>query len=72
MDNKINMIGGKSVLRKVIERVFCSGIAIGISLYQRMVVSAHERKKPLKIGEDFYYISNGRERLAEVLEKICR
>lgn len=39
---------------------------------QRMVVSARERKKPLKIGEDFYYISNGRERLQEVLEKICR
>lgn len=61
-----------SVLRKLIERVFCSGIAVGISLYQRMILSAHERKKPLKIGEDLYYIQNGRERLQEVLEKICR
>lgn len=66
------MIGGKRVLRKLIERVFCSGIAVGISLYQRMILSAHERKKPLKIGEDLYYIQNGRERLQEVLEKICR
>lgn len=59
-------------MRKVFERAFCSGIAFGISLYQRMIISAHERKKPLKIGEDLYYIQNGRERLAEVLEKICR
>lgn len=66
------MIGGKSVLRKLIERAFYNGVAVGIGLYQRMVISAHERKKPLKIGEDLYYIQNGRERLQEVLEKICR
>lgn len=59
-------------MRKLIERAFCNGIAVGISLYQRVIVSAHERKKPLKIGEDLYYIQNGRERLAEALEKICR
>lgn len=61
-----------SVLRKLIERAFCNGVAVGICLYQRAVVAAHESKKPLKIGEDLYYIQNGRERLAEVLEKICR
>lgn len=59
-------------MRKLIERAFCNGVAVGICLYQRMIISAHERRKPLKIEEDFYYISNGRERLAEVLEKICR
>ena len=66
------MIGGNGVLRKIIERAFCNGIAVGIALYQRMVVSAHERKRPLRIGEEFYYIQSGRERLQEVLEKICR
>lgn len=66
------MIGGNGVLRKLIERAFCNGIAVGIALYQRMVVSAHERKRPLRIGEEFYYIQSGRERLQEVLEKICR
>ena len=59
-------------MRKLIERAFCNGIAVGIGLYQRMIVTAHERKKPLKIGEELYYIQNGRERLQEVLEKICR
>lgn len=66
------MIGGNGVLRKLIQRAFCNGVAVGIGLYQKMVVAAHEKKKPLKIGEDLFYISNGRERLQEVLEKICR
>lgn len=69
---KLNMIGGKGILRKLIERAFYNGVAVGICLYQRMIISAHERKKPLKIGEDFFYIQSGRERLQEVLKKICR
>lgn len=59
-------------MRKLIERAFCNGVAVGISLYQKMVIAAHEREKPLKIGEDLFYIQNGRERLQEVLKKICR
>lgn len=59
-------------MRKLIERTFCSGIAIGISLYQRVIVSAHERKKPLKIGNDLYYLENGRERLERVFREICK
>lgn len=57
-------------MRKLIERAFCNGVTVGISLYQRMVIAAHEKKKPLKIGEDLFYISNGRERLAEMLNRI--
>lgn len=59
-------------MRKLIERAFCHGVAVGIALYQRMIVSAHERKSALMIGEDLYYIQSGRERLQEFLEKICR
>lgn len=59
-------------MKKLIEKMFCTGIAVGICLYQRAVVSAHERKKPLKIGDNLYYLQDGRERLAEVLEKMCR
>lgn len=60
-------------MRKLIERAFCNGVAVGICLYQRAVVTAHKRKEPLKIGDDtLYYIQDGRERLAEVLEKICK
>lgn len=59
-------------MRKLIEKAFCNGVAVGICLYQRAVVSAHERKKPLKIGDSLYYVQDGRERLQEFLEKICR
>lgn len=59
-------------MRKLIERAFCNGVAVGIIIYQKMVIAAHEKKKPLKIGEDLFYIQNGRERLQEVMEKICR
>lgn len=66
------MIGGNGILKKLIETMFCSGIAVGIFLYQRAVVAAHERKKSLKIGDNLYYVQDGRERLAEVLEKMCK
>lgn len=51
---------------------FASGVAVGIGLYQQKVVMAHERKEHLKIGDNLYYVQDGRERLAEVLEKICK
>lgn len=66
------MIGGMRALRKLIEKAFCNGIAVGICLYQRAVVAAHRSKKPLKIGDTLYYVQDGRERLAEVLEKMCK
>lgn len=66
------MIGGNEVLRKLIERAFCHGVVVGIALYQRMIVSAHKRKSALMIGDTLYYLQDGRERLQEALEKICR
>lgn len=50
---------------------FCTGLNLGIILYQQKVVIAHERKEPLKIGDNLYYIQDGRERLQEMIEKIC-
>lgn len=51
---------------------FCVGVNVGISLYQQKIVTAHERKEHLKIGDNLYYVQDGRERLAEMVEKICR
>ena len=51
---------------------FVTGISVGISLYQNKVVTAHERKEPLKIGDTLYYLQSGRERLEEAIDKICR
>lgn len=51
---------------------FCIGVNVGISLYQNVVVKAHEQRSPLKIGNSLYYIEDGRERLKELLDEICR
>lgn len=59
-------------MKELIEKMFCSGIAVGICLYQKAVVVAQRSKKPLKIGDNLYYVQDGRERLAEALEKICK
>jgi len=50
---------------------FCTGVAVGINLHQQKVIMASERKEPIKIGEQIYYVQNGRERLKEMIEKIC-
>ena len=60
-------------MKELIENeAFCTGVAVGIDLYQCKVVHAHERKESIKIGENIYYIQDGRERLAEVMDRICR
>lgn len=51
---------------------FCTGVAVGINIYQQKVIEAYKRKESLKIGKNLYYIQDGRERLEEFLEKICR
>jgi len=66
------MIGGSGILSRLIERAFCNGVAVGICLYQKAVVAAHKQRKFLKIGDNLYYVQDGKERLAEVLEKMCK
>lgn len=51
---------------------FYNGVLFGLSLYQIIVITAHKSKVPLKVGDTFYYLQDGRERLQEVLEKICK
>ena len=53
-------------------KVFFTGLVVGISFYQGKVVSAHEKREPLKIGEKLYYLQDGRERLQEAIDKMCR
>lgn len=51
---------------------FSTGVAVGINLHQQKVVMASESKEPLKIGDNLYYVQNGKERLQEMIEKICK
>lgn len=51
---------------------FCTGVTVGVTLHQQKVITAHERKEPLKIGDNLYYLQSGRERLQEMLNQICK
>lgn len=51
---------------------FFIGVAVGIGLYQQKVIAAHKRKEALRIGDTVYYLQDGRERLQEMLEKVCK
>ncbi len=50
---------------------FCCGVSVGINLHQQKVVNAAKEKTHLKIGDTLYYVQDGRERLQEMIEKIC-
>lgn len=54
------------------QEAFTKGIVVGINLHQQKVIAAHERGEPVKVGEDLFYLESGRERLARVLDEICR
>lgn len=51
---------------------FCIGAMVGINICQQKIITAHERKEPLIVGENLYYLENGRERLERVLHEICK
>lgn len=50
---------------------FCTGFAVGINAYQQKVVMAEKQGKPILIDGELFYIQNGRDRLLEVIEKLC-
>ena len=50
---------------------FVNGIAVGINLHQQRVIQAHKRKEPLRVGDELFYLQSGRERLEEMLSRIC-
>lgn len=67
------MIGGIRMSNELLENeAFANGIVVGIQLHQQRVLAAHRRKEPVKIGDEIFYLQNGRERLQELLEKICK
>ena len=53
-------------------QAFCNGVAVGINLYQQKVIKAHENNEAIKIDGELYYIKNGKERLQEMIDKICK
>ena len=53
-------------------QAFTNGIIVGIGLCEQRIITTHEKKMPLAIGDKLYFIQDGKERLEEVLNDICR
>lgn len=51
---------------------FAVGLSVGISLYQQKVVMAQKHKEPIRIAGNLYYIQSAKERLQDMVDKICR
>ena len=54
------------------QEAFANGIVVGVNLHQQRVIAAHERGEPLVIGDTLYYLQSSRERLEEILNRICQ
>lgn len=52
--------------------LFCTGISVGISLCQQILLTAHERGEPLIVGDNLYYLQSGDEMLDNMIDKICK
>lgn len=50
---------------------FYNGVLFGLNLFQQKVINAHKRKEPLVVGDEIFYLQSGRERLEEMLNRIC-
>lgn len=51
---------------------FCNGMVVGINLYQQKVVTAQKNNEAIKIGGELYYIQTAKERLQDMVDKICK
>lgn len=64
---------GESLLKNFMENeAFCLGVSLGINLHQDKVVMAAKKKEPIKIGDELYYVQNARDRLQEMIDRVCR
>lgn len=50
---------------------FVTGIAVGINIHQQRVLTAHERKEPLEINGEKYFVQSGSEILGQMIDEIC-
>lgn len=50
---------------------FVTGVAVGIKIYQQKVLTVHERKEPLEINGEAYFIQSGDELLQKMIDEIC-
>lgn len=65
-------MGEKSLKNLLDSEVFCTGIVIGINLYQCIIITAYNRKESFELNGEMYYLQNGKELLEQMLNEICK
>lgn len=65
-------IGGIAMNELLENDAFFMGVKFGIDLYQQRILETHRKRQPLMINGDLYYLQSGRERLEEMIDKICK
>lgn len=53
-------------------QAFCNGVAVGINIYQQKVVMAQKNNEAIKIDGELYYVQSGKERLQDMIDKVCK
>ena len=51
---------------------FCTGMIAGINLYQQKVITAQKNNEAIKIDGELYYIRSAKERLQDMVDKVCK
>ena len=51
---------------------FCTGMIAGINLYQQKVITAQKNNEAIKIDGELYYIQSAKERLQDMIDKVCK
>lgn len=74
---RINICKGKMMEVEILNSeqkadIFCLGVITGINLYQQKVIAAQQHNKALRINGELYYVQSARERLQDMMDKICR
>lgn len=60
-------------MKELIENeAFCLGVAVGINIFQQNIINSFQNKEPIVIGEEIYYVQDGRERLKEMIDELCK
>lgn len=52
-------------------QAFCNGVAVGINIYQQKVVMAQKNNEAIKIDGELYYVQSGKDRLQDMIDKVC-
>ena len=73
INHKFKMIGGIRMSKEMMENeAFYYGLICGVKLCQQKIVTAHKRREHIMIGNTLYYLQDGRERLQEMIERVCK